>query len=107
MNKIKSDFNSHLNLISPSTSISTFRFSPKLNLAVMASGNGSNFEALVIATRNQVLEADISLLIVNNPECEAIKRAVRLKIPFIILNHKESPSREQYDNEIIKYLQKN
>jgi len=82
-------------------------FSPRLNLAVMASGNGTNFEALVIATRKQILAADISLLIVSNPDCEAIKRAIRLKIPYIVLNHKEFHSREDYDNEIVRYLEQN
>ena len=73
----------------------------------MASGNGSNFEALVIASRNQVVKADISLLIVNNPNCEAIKRAKRLNIPFVFLNHKEFSSRIDYEKEIIKHLKNN
>ena len=52
-----------------------------MNLGVLASGNGSNFEALVKATRNSVLDANISLLVVSDPECNAISRAKKLSIP--------------------------
>ena len=86
-------------LISPSVELLP-GFTPKLNLGVMASGNGSNFEALVQATLDSKLDAHISLLIVNNPDCGAIKRAERLGIKTKLLNHREYPDRESLDKEM-------
>ena len=63
------------------------RFSKPLKLGVLASGKGSNFKALVEASRNSYLDADISILVVNNPECEAIRRAQDLNIPCKCLDH--------------------
>ncbi len=78
------------------------RFTPKINLGVMASGNGTNFEALVNSTKNACLDAEIRLLIVNSHKCEAINRSKRLGIPYLILDHKEFNSRSEFDKEIIK-----
>ena len=50
----------------------------------MASGNGSNFEALVKAAQKSELDAHISTLVVNNPNCEARHRAKRLGIPCVV-----------------------
>ena len=47
----------------------------------MASGNGSNFEALATAIEAGTLHAELVLLIVNNPGCGAVARAERLQIP--------------------------
>ena len=78
------------------------KFNPRLNLGVMASGNGSNFEALVNAIQNSELDAYISILVVNNPNCEARRRAIRLGVPCVIHDHREFTSREELDEELVK-----
>lgn len=75
-------------------------FKPLLRIGVMASGNGTNFEALVTSIQQNKLKAEIPLLIVNNPDCEARKRAIRLGIPCKVINHKDYTSREELDTEI-------
>ena len=82
------------------------RFKPKINLAVMASGNGSNFEALALACRSNILDAKISVLIVNKENCLAQKRASKLGIKTIFIDHRNFSSREDFDNEIINVLLK-
>ncbi|MEY4800815.1 MAG: hypothetical protein RLZZ213_1262, partial [Cyanobacteriota bacterium] len=57
------------------------RAQPILRLGVMASGAGSNFEALVQACTDGRLQAEVALLVVNNPGCGAQQRAERLAIP--------------------------
>ena len=47
----------------------------------MASGDGSNLEALVHACRDGSLAASVALLVVNEPLCGARQRAERLGIP--------------------------
>ena len=73
------------------------RFSPRLKLGVLASGNGSNFENLL----SSKLDADIELLIVNNPTAKVIERAKRLNTNFIILNNRDYANRDDYETEII------
>ena len=66
----------------------------------MASGNGSNFEALVEATQHQ-LEANVELLVVNNPQCGAQQRAERLGIRCLVLDHRDYGSREALDQALV------
>lgn len=92
-------------LISPSlTSISPG--SASRNLGILASGSGSNFEAVAQAIKNKQLNAQIQVLIYNNPDAYAATRAANWNIPAILLNHRDYKSREDFDAEIVRTLQK-
>jgi len=67
----------------------------------MASGSGSNFEALVLACRSGALRAEVALLVVNNPGCGAIGRAERLGVPVQLHDHRQHGSREELDRALI------
>ncbi|HGY5556256.1 MAG TPA: phosphoribosylglycinamide formyltransferase [Prochlorococcus sp.] len=82
------------------------RFSPPLRIGVMASGNGSNFEALVKAAQKSELDAHISTLVVNNPNCEARHRAKRLGIPCVVLDHRDFDNREELDQALVRTFSK-
>jgi phosphoribosylglycinamide formyltransferase 1 len=73
-------------------------------LAIMASGSGSNFEAIATAITNGELNAQIALLIYNNPTAGVIQRADRLHIPHQLINHRDYPSREALDQAIVSAL---
>lgn len=61
--------------------------SPKpLSIAVLASGQGTNFQALIDAIRANTLSAEICVLITNNPQAPAIERARRAGIPTRVLS---------------------
>jgi phosphoribosylglycinamide formyltransferase-1 len=78
---------------------------PPLRLAVLASGEGSNFEALVGACRNGILaRTDVVQLIVNNPGCGAQQRAERLGVPWTLLDHRQR-SRQELDQALVAHLQ--
>ena len=74
------------------------RLERPLRLGVMASGQGSNFEALVRACRGGPLFADVVQLVVNNPACEARQRAERLGIPCLLHDHRDHPQRQELDH---------
>ena len=76
-----------------------------LRLGVMASGEGSNFEALVAASRNGPLRASVELLVVNKEQCGARARAERLGIPCQWLDHRAYPSRDDLDGALIEAFQ--
>lgn len=81
-------------------------FSPELDIGVMASGDGTNFEAILSSIRESHLDAKIKLLIVNNPECNAINRAIKYSIPYKIIEHSQFNSREEFDIAICKEFAK-
>ncbi len=92
------------NLISPHTSEDNI-FEPKIRLGILASGNGSNFECIVKSIQNKQLNAEISILIVNNPKCLAIKKALKYEIPYEIINHRDFNSRLEHDKLVMKKLE--
>jgi phosphoribosylglycinamide formyltransferase 1 len=74
-------------------------------LGVMASGSGSNFEALATAIDAGELHARIAVLIYNNPGIKAVERAEKWGIPTVLLNHRDYPSREELDRAIVNTFQ--
>ena len=80
-------------------------FGPKIRLGILASGNGSNFEYIIKSIQNKQLNAEISILIVNNPNCLAIKKAIKYKIPYVVLNHRDCNSRSEHDMLVLKKLE--
>ena len=102
-NNISYDLNEHC-LISPLDSESPL-FEPKIRLGVLASGNGSNFEYIIKSIQNNQLNAEISILIVNNPHCLAIKKAIKYNIPYVIINHRDCQSRLEHDMLVLKKLE--
>jgi phosphoribosylglycinamide formyltransferase-1 len=67
----------------------------------MASGNGSNFEALVQACCAGSLRGEVALLVVNNPGCPAVSRAERLGVPWQLVDHRSHSTREDLDRALI------
>jgi phosphoribosylglycinamide formyltransferase 1 len=76
-----------------------------LKLGVLASGSGSNFEAISLAIAQQRLPAQIQVLIYNNPDATVVQRAERYGTPAQLLNHRDYPSREALDQAIVEVLQ--
>jgi phosphoribosylglycinamide formyltransferase-1 len=68
----------------------------------MASGHGSNFEALVASCRHGALNASVEVLVVNKAGCGAIERAERLGVPWRLLDHRRFSSREALDGALIE-----
>jgi phosphoribosylglycinamide formyltransferase-1 len=75
------------------------------HLGILASGSGSNMEAIAVAISNQAINAKIQVVIYNNPDAKVQERAARLGIPTVLINHRDYQSREDLDRAIIKTLQ--
>ncbi len=80
-------------------------YEPKIRLGILASGNGSNFEYIVKSIQNKKLNAEVTILIVNNPDCLAIKKALKYDIPYVIINHRNFKSRLDHDKLIMTKLE--
>jgi len=75
------------------------------HIAIFASGNGSNFEAIVSAIKAGELNATVSLLVCDNPDARVITRAEIHGIPVFVFSPKSYPSKEAYETEILVLLQ--
>jgi phosphoribosylglycinamide formyltransferase-1 len=75
-----------------------------LPLGVLASGSGSNFEAILSAIQQQYLQATVQVLIYNNPAAKVAERADRWGIPKVLLNHRDFAHREDLDQAIVSTL---
>ncbi|MEB3338188.1 MAG: phosphoribosylglycinamide formyltransferase [Leptolyngbyaceae bacterium] len=77
---------------------------PPLKLGVLASGNGSNFEAIAQAIADQQLHAQIQVVIYNNPDAKVVARAAKWGVPTVLLNHRDFQKREALDQKIAETL---
>lgn len=76
-----------------------------VKVAVLASGNGSNFQNLV--EKSQGKNYLIKLLIVDKEDAYAIKRAKNLNIPCYIVIPKNFSNKSDYEKKIIEILKEN
>ncbi|ANE45378.1 phosphoribosylglycinamide formyltransferase [Paenibacillus swuensis] len=77
----------------------------KLKLAVFASGNGSNFQAIADAIAAGKLDAHIELLVCDKPQAPVAARAHALGVTVHAFDPKAYPSREAYEREILAALE--
>ena len=73
------------------------------NVAIFVSGSGSNLQSIIDA---RIKLANIAVVVCNKPDAYAITRARNSNIPVEIVNHREFESREDFESEIIKRLEK-
>jgi len=69
----------------------------KTKLAVLASGRGSNFQALIDAVRAKKLEAEIVILLSDKPGAPALDRAKEAGIPTAVVKRSAFASRDAMD----------
>jgi len=66
-------------------------------VGILISGRGSNLQALIDACRDRRYPAEIVLVISNVPGAYGLTRAEAAGIPTLTINHKDFPSREEFD----------
>lgn len=92
-------------LISPEIPQQRLPENTTLKLGILASGSGSNFETIAQAIKAEKLNAQIQVLIYNNPGAKVIARAEKFGVKAILLNHRDYKNkREEFDSEIVKTL---
>ena len=75
-----------------------------MKLAVLASGYGSNLQAIIDATKRGVIDGRVVLVISDQRDAYALKRAEKHQIEARYLNPKNYASREDYDSAVIVLL---
>ncbi|MFH1354879.1 MAG: phosphoribosylglycinamide formyltransferase [Candidatus Omnitrophota bacterium] len=75
------------------------------NIAVFASGRGTNFSAIIRAVKKGKIKANLSLLVSDNPKAGAIARAKRAGIRVALVRREDFPSKGDFEKRIIQHLQ--
>jgi phosphoribosylglycinamide formyltransferase-1 len=75
------------------------------NIAVLASGNGTNFEAIVSAIdKGKIKKAKVTVLITDNKYAFVRTRARKHRVREIFVDPKKYSSRNRFDRELIKII---
>jgi phosphoribosylglycinamide formyltransferase-1 len=70
-------------------------------IAVLASGRGSNFQAVIDAIGSGRIPARCVSLITDNPQAYARERAQEAQIPVVVIDYSSFPSREAYEQALL------
>lgn len=76
-----------------------------MNIAIFASGSGSNFQAIVDAVARGELKARIALLVCDRPQARVVQRAEAAGVATFTFRPKDYASREEYEAEIVQALE--
>jgi len=78
-----------------------------MNIAVFASGRGTNFAAIIRAIKKGKIKASLSLLVCDQPGAGAIVRAKRAGIKVALVKREAFATKEEFENKIIQHLEEN
>lgn len=74
-------------------------------IAVLASGRGSNFSAVIDRIQDQTIPAICVALITDNPDARAIDRATEAGIPSVVVDYRAYPDRQAYEVDLFAAIQ--
>jgi phosphoribosylglycinamide formyltransferase-1 len=77
----------------------------KLRIALLASGSGSNLEAVTRGCLDGRVAARPVVALANNPSAYALERARMLDLPTLVADHREHKSRKAHEEHIIELLE--
>lgn len=80
---------------------------PKVKIGVIASGQGSNLQAIIDNITNGKLDAEIAVVISDKETALALQRAKNHNIAAQYMNPKAYTTKAEYETEITKCLQLN
>lgn len=76
------------------------------NIAIFASGNGSNFQAIADAIKNGQLNANLALLVCDKENAFVLERAKKSGVKSVLIKRKDFKTKEDFEKEIIKHCKK-
>ena len=72
----------------------------ELNIVVLISGSGTNLQAIIDEIEAGNLPARIQMVVSNIPDVGGLARAARHRIPHQLIDHKQFPSRADFDRAL-------
>lgn len=77
----------------------------KVRLAIFASGTGTNYQAIDQAIENGELDAEIVLLVCDQPEAKVIEKAKQNQLPTFVFSAGDYQNKVAFETEIVKELE--
>ena len=74
-------------------------------IGVLCSGRGTNLQAILNAARRGALPGRVAIVLSDNPQSMALQRAKRAGVPAQVIQRKNFPSREAFEEEYIAALE--
>jgi phosphoribosylglycinamide formyltransferase-1 len=75
-----------------------------LKIAILASGGGTNLQAIIDEVEAGRLDCSIELVITDSPSAFALERAKKHSIPTAIVEKSEFRKRKEFDTELVRLL---
>jgi phosphoribosylglycinamide formyltransferase-1 len=76
-----------------------------LRLGVLASGRGTNLQAIIDACQSGLLRAEVAVVVVDKATAQARERARRAGIPEYFVDFSAYPTKEDYERRIVSILE--
>jgi phosphoribosylglycinamide formyltransferase-1 len=76
----------------------------KLRLGVLVSGGGTNLQAILDAVGDKRLDAEVRVVVSNQPTARALERAKGAGVATEVISHKEFPDRAAFDARVVARL---
>lgn len=77
-----------------------------MNIAVLASGSGTNLQAIIDAVKKGFIRAKIALVVSDKRGAFALERARKAGIETLVVEKKDFVSRDDFDREVATNLEK-
>jgi len=78
-----------------------------MNIAVFASGRGTNFSAIARAVKKGKIKANLNLLVCDQPGAGVISRARRANVKVVLIKRGDFASKKDFEGRIIEQLKEN
>jgi phosphoribosylglycinamide formyltransferase-1 len=75
------------------------------NIAVFASGRGTNFAAIVREVKKGKIKAHLALLLCDQPDAPVLKKAKKFGVKIALVKREGFLTRDAFEEKIIEYLE--
>jgi len=76
----------------------------KIRVVVLASGRGSDFEAIAKSAKKGEIAAEIACMITDNPAAGALQKAAAFGIPTTVIDYTTFANRAEYEKVLLKEI---
>jgi phosphoribosylglycinamide formyltransferase-1 len=76
----------------------------RIGIGVLVSGGGTNLQSIIDHIEDGTLDAEIRVVLSNNPDSGALDRCKQHRIPARVLDHRQFPSRLDFDLKAVEIL---
>ncbi len=75
-----------------------------IRIGVLASGSGTNLQAIMDACGRGEIRGRVVVVVSNNPKAQALERARLAGIPAVAMHHRAFPDRETFEAKLVEIL---